>query len=62
MLAELWSVHLGRGESLHLRTQPRRTVENNKLFGLQRIRACWWERLRTECLGGQGREYSRVLV
>lgn len=53
MLAELWSVRLVRGEPLHLRTQPRRTVENNKLFGLQRIRACWWERLRVPGRAGE---------
>lgn len=62
MLAELWSVRPGKGELLRLRTQPRRAVENNKLFWLLRIRAYWWERLRTKVPGKSGREYRRVFI
>ena len=43
------------GELVHLRIQPRRTVETNKLFWLLRIKSCWWKRQGTEWLGRKAR-------
>ena len=44
------SVQKGR-ELVHLRIQPRRTVETNKLFGLLRIKTCLVEKAGNRVMG-----------
>lgn len=51
------SVQKGR-ELVHLRIQPRRTVETNKLFGLLRIKTCLVEKAGNRVMGQEGEEYQ----
>ena len=46
------------GELVHLRIQPRRTVETNKLFWPLRIKTCLVEKAGNRVMGQEGEEYQ----